>query len=224
MSRKTVLPVILSILLLLALSLLAACSDGVSESDFEELEEELRITNDTLEIAKLTTDYAYAVDHKDIDRMMGIWSQDAVYDLSNLGFGSVEGYDAIKGFMLEVVLSGEPWCFSSISNIDVTFTGADTAEGFDYFIHNGYVPVEVDANGQVIRKYSQFDPETSDLLDGPTDLVKSYKEGLHVYKFIKENGEWKISWMQGQPLFSAEDELVSPEQITPEMSDFFTSS
>jgi uncharacterized membrane-anchored protein len=82
----------------------------------------------------------------------------------------------------------------------------------------------VDANGQISRKYSQFDPTTADLLAAPTDLVKSYKEGQHAYQFVKEDSEWKISWLQGRYLFAAEDELVSAEQIAQEMSAFFESS
>ncbi len=114
------------------------------------------------EIADLTTTYAWAIDSKDIDALMSIFVEgepgvDAiypVYDLSALqipGLDKVEGTTAIYGFMAFAVAAGEPWSFSSISNVDVDFTGWGTASGGDYYIHDGWGPAELDINGEVVR-------------------------------------------------------------------------
>lgn len=176
-------------------------------------------SEDRAAIEQLLKDYAWGVDHKDTDRWMNIWSKDAVYDLSNLGFGTVEGLDALENFMNCLVFPGEPMAFSFISNIDLTFTSGSTAEGSDYFIHTGYVPVDVD---DPTIKFSQFNPYSWYLVEellaagtGPLDasqfaFVEDYKNGQHVYRFVKESGQWKISYLKGLPLFSAASEPVKP--------------
>ncbi len=183
---------------------------------------------DRIEIEQLLKDYAWGVDHKDSTRWMDIWSSNAVYDLSNLGFGTVEGPAALQGFMNCIVFPGEPMCFSLISNIDIQSTGVNTAEGTDYFIHEGYVPVDrVDSS----IKYSQFDPTTwrlleellaigaEPLLDTKFAFVRDHKEGQHKYEFVKENGKWKISYLKGLPLYSAKSELVEPVTVKPDEQD-----
>ncbi len=175
--------------------------------------------NDRNEITQLLKDYAWGVDHKDTELWMSIWSEDAVYDLSNLGFGTVEGLEALAGFMHCIVFPGEPMCFSFISNINIEFTGKKNAVGTDYFIHEGYVPVKVDDPSS---KYSQFNPYSWDLLEellahgadpllpGEFAFVRDHKEGQHQYEFVKEKGKWKISYLKGLPLFSTANAPVEP--------------
>lgn len=132
------------------------------------------------EIAKLPAAYAWAVDGKDIDAMMSIFSQNAVYDLSDYGFPSAVGQAAIRAFFLNDVFQGERCSFSSISNVRVDL-GRDGASGADYFIHFGYND----------RKY-------------PLN-TRHHVEGQHFYRFVKERGEWKISHMRGHPTFEKKE-------------------
>jgi len=142
-----------------------------------------------------------------------------VYDLSPLqipGLEKVEGTTAIRGFMQFAVLPGEPWSFSSIANVDVEFTGRRTAVGGDYYIHDGWVPAELDLDGEVVRTYSQFDPSTRDLLCDPQDLVYKRYNGQHLYDFVKNRrGEWKIHVFVSSPTFVSAGEVVSVDQISP---------
>jgi len=182
---------------------------------------------DRMEVAQLTTTYAWAIDSKDLDALMSIFVEGEpgideiypVYDISSLqipGLELVEGTTAIREFMQYAVLPGEPWSFSSISNIEIMFNGDNTATGGDYYIHEGFVPVELDGAGDVIRKFSQFNPLTYDLLCDPDSLVRDYKEGQHLYEFIKTKGEgWKIHVFVSSPTFSAAGEVISVDQISP---------
>lgn len=135
---------------------------------------------DEAEIAKLTTTYAWAVDAKDIDQMMSIFARNAVYDLSAYGFPNVVGYENIRNMFIYGVFPSEKCSFSSISNVRVQVKG-NRAEGGDYFMHFGY-----------------------DGKNGP--LTRHHVEGQHFYKFVKEKGQWKISWMQGHPTFEKVEE------------------
>ena len=193
------------------------------------------------EITQLTTTYAWAIDNKDLDALMSIFVEGEpprapdtwfpgdpgyegddvypIYDISALqipGLDRVEGTTAIRGFMEFAVLPGEPFSSSHISNVNVVFNGKKTATGGDYYIHNGYVPVEIDGAGNVIRRYSQFDPSTYDLLCDPDTLVRAFKEGQHLYDFIydRKNG-WKIEVFISSPTYSAADEVISIDQISP---------
>lgn len=213
MSKKRILSsalVVLTVIFVVGSLVLAiSCGSDDTESDDRSI--------DRAEIEQLVKDYAWGVDFKDTDRWMGIWTSDAIYDLSNLGFGTVQGHEALENFMNCLVFPGEPMCFSFISNIDITFTGGNTAVGTDYFIHEGYVPVDIATQ----KKFSQFFPSTWYLLENllevgtgplPADqfaFVWDHKEGQHQYEFVMENGKWKISYMKGLPLFSS-TESVQP--------------
>jgi len=128
------------------------------------------------EIGKLPITYAWAVDAKDIDKMMSIFSQDVVYDLSAYGYPSVVGYDAVRAFFLNAVFPSEQCSFSSISNVELSIDG-DTASGADYFVHWGYNNPRFPAN------------------------TRHHVEGQHYYEFKKERGRWKVSRMLGRPTF-----------------------
>lgn len=107
--------------------------------------------------------------------MMSIFATNAVYDLSTYGCPNVVGHENIRKRFIHGVFTSEKCSFSSISNVKVQVSG-NRAEGGDYFMHFGY-------DG----KY------------GP--LTRHHVEGQHFYRFVKEKGQWKISWMQGHPTF-----------------------
>lgn len=140
-----------------------------------------------MEIAQLTTTYAWAVDAKDIEKMMSIFSEDAVYDLSAYNLPPAVGKAAIRNVFLYGVFPVEKCSFSSISNVAVDIAGR-AASGSDYFMHFGYN-----------SKYAA--PNT-----------RTYSEGQHYYKFVKERGHWKISWMQGSPVFES-SQSITPTQL-----------
>jgi ketosteroid isomerase-like protein len=131
-----------------------------------------------LEIARLPITYAWAVDTKDIDLLMSVFSEDIVYDLSAYGFPSASGKQAVRKVFLSGILSNVRCSFISISNIKVEVTG-DTATGGDYFVHAGYDPRNRPKN------------------------TRSHTEGQHFYEFKIESGDWKISRMRGRPFFES---------------------
>jgi len=122
-----------------------------------------------MEIARLPVTYAWAVDAKDVDLMMTIFSENAVYDLSVYGFPPVVGKENIRAMFLWGVFPFEESSFSSISNIRVNITG-NTASGADYFLHYGYNPIDADPTWAATRTHT---------------------EGQHFYGFVKEGGAWK---------------------------------
>ncbi len=129
-----------------------------------------------VEIAKLPITYAWAVDTKDIYRLMSIFSEDVVYDLSVYGFASATGKQELREIFLSGILPNVRCSFISISNIEVEVTG-NTATGGDYFVHAGYDPRNRPKN------------------------TRSHTEGQHFYDFKLEAGAWKISRMRGSPFF-----------------------
>ena len=189
---------------------------------------------DRMEIEQLTTTYAWSIDDKNLDALMSIFVEGEpgvdeiypIYDISALqipGLERVEGTTAIRAFMQNAVIPGEPWAFSSISNVDIMFTGNKTATGGDYYIHDGFVPygeynTTDPVTGEPITKvgmYSQFNPDTYSLLCEPDTLVRAYKEGQHLYDFVKVKDGWKIHVMISSPTFSAPDEIISVNNISP---------
>lgn len=128
------------------------------------------------EIAELPVTYAWAVDAKDIDLLMTVFSDDVVYDLSAYGFPSAVGKEAVRRTFLEGVFEYVDCSFLRIANFTVEVDG-DRATGRDYFVHSGYGP-------------RSRPPGT-----------RSYTEGQHFFEFTRERGRWKISAMRGSPFY-----------------------
>lgn len=128
------------------------------------------------EIAQLPVTYAWAVDAKDIDLLMTVFSEDVVYDLSAYGFPPAVGKEAVRRTFLEGIFEYVDCSFLRIANFTVEVDG-DTATGKDYFVHSGYGP----------RNRA---PGT-----------RSYTEGQHFFEFTRERGRWKISAMKGSPFY-----------------------
>ena len=197
---------------------------GMIESMIQRVSE-VQALEDRSEIEALTTTYAWSIDKKDIDGLIALFIAGEpgdelfpVYDISPLeipGLSRVEGVSAIRRFLEEAVIPAEPWTFSSISNVKVHIDSDTSASGGDYYIHEGYIPAEVE-QGQVVRIYNQFKPETHDLLCKPMLLVRSVKIGQHQYQFAKDSvGRWKIKEMLSSPVFAAKEEIIGIEQISP---------
>jgi ketosteroid isomerase-like protein len=139
------------------------------------------------EIARIPITYAWAVDTRDIDLLMTLFSENAVYDLSAYDFPSATGKAAIRKVFLEGILDNVRCSFISISNIQVEVDG-DRATGADYFVHAGYDP----------RNRPKH--------------TRSHTEGQHFYEFEKEAGAWKIARMRGSPTFE-KWETYDPEGL-----------
>lgn len=128
------------------------------------------------EIAALPVTYAWAVDAKDLDLLMTVFSDDVVYDLSAYGFPPAVGKEAVRRTFREGVFEYVDCSFLRITNFTVEVDG-DEATGKDYFVHSGYGP-------------RNRPPGT-----------RSYTEGRHFFEFTRERGRWKISAMRGRPFF-----------------------
>lgn len=128
------------------------------------------------EIAALPVTYAWAVDAKDIDLLMTVFSDDVVYDLSAYGFPPAVGKEAVRRTFRDGVFEYVECSFIRISNFTVTIDG-DRATGRDYFVHSGYGP-------------RNRPPGT-----------RSHTEGRHFFEFRRERGRWKIAAMRGRPFF-----------------------
>jgi ketosteroid isomerase-like protein len=142
-----------------------------------------------MEIARLPVTYAWAVDTKDIDLLMSVFSEDIVYDLSAYDFPSAAGKDEVRKVFLTGILPNVRCSFISISNITVEVDG-DTASGGDYFVHAGYEPRDRPGN------------------------TRSHTEGQHFYEFKLESGAWKISRMRGSPFYE-KWESFDPKGLRP---------
>jgi len=127
-------------------------------------------------IAKLPVIYAWAVDALDIDTLMSIFSDDIEYDLSAYGIPNAKGKDAVRNIFLYAVFPINDCSFIDISNIWSEVSGR-SAIGGDYFTHVGIK------------------------LDDPSlpPNTRQETEGRHFYRFKKVRGEWKISYLKGEP-------------------------
>ncbi|MBK7250416.1 MAG: nuclear transport factor 2 family protein [Gammaproteobacteria bacterium] len=181
MNRTTTLA--LSAILLAATAVVAAVHAATRGSG----ERPDDVERSTAEIARLPVAYAWAVDGKNIDDMMDIFAENAVYDLSAYGHASVAGRAAIRELFLRSVFRAEQCSFSSISNVRVEVHGA-RASGADYFVHLGYRDPSYPEN------------------------TRHYVEGQHFYEFVREGGRWKISRMLGRPTFET-TETFAPEGL-----------
>jgi ketosteroid isomerase-like protein len=130
------------------------------------------------ELERLAIAYAWAVDAKDIELLMTLFSEDIVYDLSAYGFSPAVGKQRVRETFLEGVFEYVECSFISISNITLEIDG-DTARGSDYFVHAGYNPRNRPPN------------------------TRSHTEGQHFFEFKKEKGRWKISQLRGSPFYEA---------------------
>lgn len=171
-------PSALAAIVLIAVTHAAAGRGGESIDDARRAE---------AEIARLPVTYAWAVDGKNIDEMMSIFSENAVYDLSAYGHASVAGRAAIRELFLRSVFRAEQCSFSSISNVRVEVHGT-RASGADYFVHFGYNNPRFGAN------------------------TRNHVEGQHYYDFVLEAGRWKIARMLGRPTFETV-ETFAPEAM-----------
>lgn len=166
------------------IAVMALCATTLAGADTVGAARAEDIRRAEAEIARLPVAYAWAVDAKDIDGMMAIFAEDAVYDLSAYGQQSAVGHEALRQFFTQWVFRAEQCSFSSISNVRVKIDGT-TATGADYFMHFGY-----------------HDPNYGG------ENGRHYVEGQHFYEFVLEDGHWKIARMLGRPTFERVEQIA----------------
>lgn len=146
------------------------------EGDVRKLEarvDKLMKLPDTVEIENLIKSMAWAMDLGDKDLWLGIWSDDVHYTVPQYNI-NIKGKEALKEFGEQAIFGAEKKRFSTLANILVEITG-NTATGKDYFSHYGY-PVN---------------PET-----GKVSGERALSEGMHHYKFRRDESGWKISKLE----------------------------
>ncbi len=143
------------------------------ETDVRNLEakvDKLMKLPDIIEIENLMKTMAWAIDLDDKDLWLSRWSDDIHYTVPQYNI-DIKGKKALKEFGEHTIFSTEKKKFSTLMNIMIDITG-DTAAGKDYFSHYGY----------------PINPET-----GKVSEERAISEGMHHYKFRKDEGVWKIT-------------------------------
>jgi len=153
-------------------TLLNHVAKGV-ETDVRKLEakvDKLMKLPDIIEIGNLMKTMAWAIDLDDKDLWLSIWSDDIHYTVPQHNI-NIKGKKALKEFGERTVFGIEKRKFSALMNI-VIDTKGETATGKDYFSHYGY-PVNLET--------------------GRVSEERALSEGMHHYKFRKDEGAWKIT-------------------------------
>ena len=117
---------------------------------------------------RLMLEYCECVDTRQFERLVSLFAKDGV--LNRTDTGEIRGHAAIKAFF--DVLTTDPLIHAA-TNLLVTMTGPDTAEGTSYVT--------------VYRSYRQN-------ATGLPKLEVPYVVAKYVDKFVVENGEWKIGY------------------------------
>lgn len=79
-------------------------------------------------ILDLTSDYCLGFDKRDWDRFIGIWWEDAVWEVGP-PFGNFDGHEGITRAVHEILWPAWTQSTHFNTNLRVTFTGADRASG-----------------------------------------------------------------------------------------------
>jgi hypothetical protein len=143
------------------------------ETDVRKLEakvDKLMKLPDIIEIENLMKTMVWAIDSDDKDLWLSLWSDDIRYTAPQHNI-DIKSKKALKEFGERTVFGAEKRRFSTLMNLMIDVTG-DTATGKDYFSHYGY-PVN---------------PETGEISE-----ERAISEGIHYYKFRKDEGVWKIT-------------------------------
>lgn len=143
------------------------------ETDVRKLEakvDKLMKLPDIIEIENLMKTMVWAIDSDDKDLWLSLWSDDIRYAAPQHDI-DIKSKKALKEFGERTVFGTEKRRFSTLMNLMIDVTG-DTATGKDYFSHYGY-PVN---------------PETGEISE-----ERAISEGMHYYKFRKDEGAWKIT-------------------------------
>ena len=146
------------------------------ETDVRKLEakvDKLMKLPDIIETENLMKTMVWAMDLDDKDLWLSIWSDDIHYTVPQYNI-DINGKKALKEFGERSIFNTEKKKFSTLMNLIIEITG-DTATGKDYFSHYGY----------------RINPKT-----GEVSEERALSEGMHYYKFRKDDGVWKITKLE----------------------------
>ena len=146
------------------------------ETDVRKLEakvDKLMKLPDIIETENLMKTMVWAMDLDDKDLWLSIWSDDIHYTVPQYNI-DINGKKALKEFGERTIFNTEKKKFSTLMNLIIEITG-DTATGKDYFSHYGY----------------RINPKT-----GEVSEERALSEGMHYYKFRKDDGVWKITKLE----------------------------
>ncbi|HWI43182.1 MAG TPA: nuclear transport factor 2 family protein [Nocardioides sp.] len=134
---------------------------------------ELQELGDRMEIQAALTRYATSVDSRDWERWQSVFTPDADVDYSQSL--PLRGTPVEVSAFFEAAFADVPWMQHYITNVDITFTGADTAKVDAMF----YNPC---------------------LLPGMTD--KSVFGGYYHHEFLRTADGWKSRHLVEQMLWA----------------------
>lgn len=182
---------LLAVIAVMVTLLGVACSDSeVSEDEFNDLAAEVSVLKAAVEeqqiqneIYNLLMNYEWCVDNSlepwASDLFASIFAEDAEYSIPAFNM-VVEGRGEIQGMFDNWIAGAQVDAFSHIAGVVVEIDG-DTATGRDSFYHMGWNEENPSRDWQDLE----------------------ITAGWHKYEFAKIDGEWKITWMEGQPRYNS---------------------
>jgi len=150
------------------------------------------------EIYELMMNYEWAVDNSlepwASDLFGSIFSENAKYSLPAFGV-TVEGRDEIIYMFNNWIKGAQDNAFSHISGVVIEVNGK-TATARDSFYHMGYSTYAADPPCSNNPAHPLYKSE----IECPHYFEDvEVTAGWHSYEFKKIKGEWKITWMEGNP-------------------------
>jgi len=140
------------------------------------LEKRLQALEDRQAIEQVITDYLIAVDDlSSVDAVMNVFTDDAVFDMSRIGYADIAGAPAIREFF-DGVFAGMRHHAHYATNFSLDTLQADFARCRTHVIGMG-----VTAEGSEVLFYLQYHLEMR-----------------------RETGTWKIATFRGKPLMPTE--------------------
>jgi ketosteroid isomerase-like protein len=129
-----------------------------------------------IEIEQLTRTYAWALDAKDRELFLSLFSDDIkwVGRTKKLSY-VLTGIEELRA-ATDFIFGSEEGAFSALSNLLVEIKG-NTARGQDYYQHYSY----------------RVNWETGKVENEPT-----FTRGRHLWEFRKQDGVWKITRMESR--------------------------
>lgn len=128
-----------------------------------EFEKRLALLEDKFTVLETMNRYEYYVDHKMLDELMDIFTEDAIgdYDI----FGKLEGKEEVHGFFRDYM------------------EGKTNFKFWFHMIHNGFVEIE----GNTAKGFWQIEMANTFKDIGATWLFGTYNN-----EFVKMDNKWKL--------------------------------
>lgn len=95
------------------------------------------MTEDHLAIQRLTSDFCWCADTRDVDGIVALFAADGVFDAEPAGLGVFEGHEALSGFFGSLLPAHE-YSQHIIGNHRIDLDG-DTATGTSYYLMQGAI-------------------------------------------------------------------------------------